>query len=189
MAAPALVLEDGSVVAGANSYADRTFADVYFANRLEGRWTGNEETKDAALIRATGWIEKRYGEKWKGARVDSTQLLGFPRKGFLLHGFDIDQEAIPAELKEATCEYALRALARVDMAPDPDLPEGKGAPIEKTIELGRGALVIRNRFANPGESPGSETIPEMPEAEMLLSPLVLGGTGSGAASFGLAARA
>lgn len=189
MAAPALVLEDGSIVANANAYADRTFADVYFANRLEARWTGNVETKDAALIRATGWVEKRYGEKWKGTRVDSTQTLGWPRDNFQLHGFDIDETSMPIELQEATCEYALRALARVDMAPDPDLPEGKGAPIEKTIELGRSALVIRNRFARPGESPGSETIPEMPEAEMLLGPLVLGGTGSGAASFGLVARA
>jgi len=189
MAAPALILEDGSVVADANAYADRVFADVYFANRLESRWIGNVETKDAALIRATSWIEKRYGSKWRGTRTDSTQELSWPRQDVYIDGIEHASDAMPKQLQEATCEYALRALERVDIAPDPPLQDGKGAPVEKSINLGRSAIVITNKFANPGESPGSETIPDMPEAEMLLGHLVLGGTGAGGISFGIAGRA
>ena len=62
----ALVVEDGSGLSGANSYATAAQADTYASDRGLSAWTGDTATKEAALIRATDYLEATYREAWLG---------------------------------------------------------------------------------------------------------------------------
>ena len=53
----ALIVEDGSGLSGANSYASTAQADTYASDRGLTAWTGDTATKEAALIRATDYLE------------------------------------------------------------------------------------------------------------------------------------
>lgn len=88
----------------ANSYLDVAYADAYFADRGVTAWTGIDSVKQAALIRATDFIEQAYGQSWVGRAVG--EGLSWPRY-FVAYNDDV----IPNDLRKATCELALEALA------------------------------------------------------------------------------
>lgn len=67
-----LVVEDGSGLLSANSYCDAEFVDLYFSSRGISTWTGDTSVKEAALIKATDYIETRFGHRFGGARLHST---------------------------------------------------------------------------------------------------------------------
>ncbi|HNQ99222.1 MAG TPA: hypothetical protein PKN52_04435, partial [Trueperaceae bacterium] len=106
----AFTVEDGTGVAGANSLCDVAFADTYHADRANSSWASSTQAaKEAALIKATDYIEQRFGGRFKGRREHETQVLSFPRlclytrDGVLVTG-------VPDRLKAAVSEYALKAL-------------------------------------------------------------------------------
>lgn len=135
----ALLVEDGTIVEGANSYVDETFADEYHTDRLNQAWLdATSPAKSAALIRATQFIDNKYFEMWKGRLRSPYQPLNWPRNSVTRDnhpvvsghsafydytcdnrfGFGIlPNNQIPAQLKYAVCEAALRALSG-SLAPD-----------------------------------------------------------------------
>jgi len=109
----------------ANAYADVSFVDSYHSDRGNTAWaTFAQADRESAVIRATDYIDKRFGKRFRGFRNSKEQALEWPRlnafddDGYLLSGAD----EIPRNLKEAMAEYALRALAYMVLAPDPPLP-------------------------------------------------------------------
>jgi hypothetical protein len=107
----AFTLEDGSIVADANSLCDLAFADAYFTDRGVATWTGTNTVKQQALIKATDYIEQRWGPRFIGTIVDEDQALSWPRKEVVdKQGRVVDYLSIPVKLKQAVAEYALRAL-------------------------------------------------------------------------------
>jgi hypothetical protein len=110
---------------GANSYASDTEATAYFSERGNPEWTGSATVKQAALIRATAYIDARYGELFKGRKVNALQPLAWPR----LDAFDPDVYGntayqrgypfigIPLRLKVAVYEAAVIALGGDLMPP------------------------------------------------------------------------
>ena len=182
----AFIVEDGTVVADANSLTAVAFADAFFSDRREARWIGDGGPKEAALIRATDWFEQSHGTNIKGDRTVSTQVLSFPRKNLFLHGFLLASTVVPDLVQQAVCLYALRALARADIAPDPDLPGGKGAVIGDEVTIG--PIKVVSRFASPSDTPGDETIPQMPEVQLLLAPILSSISDASGVSFGSTAR-
>lgn len=182
----ALVLEDGTVVAGANALADRNFADPFFADRGESRWIGTDPEKDEALIRGTDWLVKRWGESFKGQLKQVDQPLPFPRIELYRDRFLLPDDSVPDPVKAAVSVYAIRALLRADIAPDPAQTPGSGAVTEKQVQVGR--LRAVTRFATPGETPGSEVIPEIPEADRWLTAFVRSSVTSSGVSFGGVSR-
>lgn len=144
----AFIVEDGTGVPDANSYASVEEADAYFADRGNTTWAAAQPAaKQAALINATDYIEMRYSSRFLGrAEFRDLQSLSFPRYYGSYYG---TWPSMPANLKRATIEYALRALAG-PLAPDPVLDASglqvtaireKVGPIEeeKTLKVG-GAL-------------------------------------------------
>lgn len=148
----AFTVEDGTGVAGANSYVTLAYADTYFADRAVTDWVASDGKKQSALIKATDYIETRWSKRFKGNRQFDTQELSFPRyrlydsEGKLVEG-------IPTALKKATCEYALRALS-ADLLPDPVLTDNgqqiavkreKIGPIEEETQyqVGGSPAVLR----------------------------------------------
>lgn len=114
----ALVVEDGTAKADAESYLSVTDADSYFANRGYTLWaTMSTNEKEQALRRSADYMKAAYGPRWLGYRVSASQALDWPRSGVVARGFSIPADAIPAEVKNACAELAFKA-AGGDLAPD-----------------------------------------------------------------------
>jgi len=118
----ALVVEDGSGLNTANAYVSEAFVDTYHDDRNNTAWTDyTPPEKQAAIIRATDYIDKRFGRRFRGYRRTKEQALEWPRldaeddDGFLLSSVD----AVPRNLEKAAAEYALRAALCGVLAPDP----------------------------------------------------------------------
>jgi hypothetical protein len=106
----ALIVENGTGLANAESYASVAYADAYFAARNVNNWDGNTASKEGYLRIATEYIEATYAELWKGYKRTREQALQFPRTSLELDGFFLDDNVIPKELMNACCELAHRAV-------------------------------------------------------------------------------
>jgi hypothetical protein len=164
----AIIVENGSVVPGAESYASIADCDKYHSDRLNAAWAGTDPVKEAALRRATQYIESRYGRRWKGVRTSPGQSLGWPRYsaqrpeneyavGFGTVGLYYDSKSIPKELLMATCECAVRFLSG-EM--QPDLKRGGSV---KSVTVGPINQVFMDNAA---------TTTTYPQVELLLAPLI-----------------
>lgn len=103
-----LVVEDGSIVAGANTYASRATADAYFDDRLHAEaWTGlSNDDKDRALLWAAKVMETEI--VWYGWTVDEDQELAHPRTGLVdLHGDYVDNDTVAEGVVWCQLELAL----------------------------------------------------------------------------------
>lgn len=97
-----MIVEDGTGVEGANSYVTVEYADTYHTDRANTAWTAaTEDAKEAALIKATDYVEQVYADRWDGEAVYEDQPLSWPR--------DV-ATGIPTRLKQAVCQLALEAL-------------------------------------------------------------------------------
>ena len=79
----ALIVEDGSVVAGAQSYVTLAEANAYFKpfGDAENWSQADNANKEAALILAAQYMQQKLRLLWKGSRVDAFQSLDWPRRG------------------------------------------------------------------------------------------------------------
>lgn len=101
----ALIIEDGSIVAGANSFTTDAEFQAYALARGEDL-PATEAERDALQIRAVDYLFLKES-KMQGCRVNKSQPLMFPRIGVCLFGFDVDSNEIPDNLKNAQMEAAL----------------------------------------------------------------------------------
>ena len=113
----AVIAEDGTGLAGANSYVTVEDADDYFDARNNTTWSAySDAVKEAALLYSCQWLDARYS--WPGTISVDTQALSWPRDGVTdSEGRIIDLDVVPAALKDAQCEaaaaHALEALNEV----------------------------------------------------------------------------
>ena len=114
----ALIIELGSIIAGADSYVAVTDCDTYHLNRGNAAWTGTDAVKEAALRKAVAYLDGHYRNRLKGVMVDPiNQLLAWPRYDVVIDGVMLASDTIPQRLKDAQCELALIALT-ADLAPN-----------------------------------------------------------------------
>ena len=119
------VVEDGSIVAEANSYVSVAEADNFFALHLYGAsWAAaTTQQKQAALVMSTRTINASV--VWKGSPITHIQRLQWPRQGVVLNfqldltvnpilGYEnttypsfqlVEPNIVPWFVKAATCEY------------------------------------------------------------------------------------
>ncbi len=124
----AFVVEDGTGLSTATSYISEAFADTHHSDRNNTKWDDfTSIEKQAALIRATDYVDKRFSLRFIGFAQKREQALEWPRlDAFDRSGFAYSGDrAIPAELQKAIAEYALRAAICGVLAPDPILPVPK----------------------------------------------------------------
>jgi hypothetical protein len=87
----AVIVENGTIVAGANAYASLAALDTYHEERLNNLWTNADDAaKEAAMLRATAGLESKYRSRWFGFKADhnaatAPQFLAWPRRA------DIDE--------------------------------------------------------------------------------------------------
>jgi hypothetical protein len=106
--------------ASANSYADFTDYTAYWAQRLFNPVpTADQPTVETALMWACRLMDSIF--RWVGSAVTDTQALTWPRNGMVsINNFPIDPTTIPAQLKNAQCEFAGILLSgdRTEDSPD-----------------------------------------------------------------------
>lgn len=149
----ALIVEDGSRVAGADSYLSVADADTHHTARGNTGWTGDAGAKEAALRKATDYLGQTYRQRWRGVRIDSNQALDWPRTGLA----EIAVDGVPGDVRHATAELALLALT-TDLNPP----------------LARGGKVVREKVG-PIETEFADAAPgrtRYPAIDGLLAPLL-----------------
>jgi hypothetical protein len=156
----ALVIEDGSGVAGANSYISVSDAQAYATAR------GLSVTiTEALLIKACDYIESLRAE-FQGAKSDPDNALQWPRVGVQVDGFDIDTDEIPDILPKAQAQLACDAYTR-DLMPTSD---GRAV----TSESVAGAVSVT--YSDGGDTAPQ---PQLTAARALLAPLLDNASGGG----------
>jgi hypothetical protein len=107
----ALVHETGAGLADAESFCSVAFADARHTAFGNSAWTGADSVKEAALRKATAYMEQSYRERWTGCRVNSTQALSWPRYSVVVDGYSVDSDIVPADIANACADLALKAAA------------------------------------------------------------------------------
>lgn len=108
----ALIVEDGTGMATAESFISVAGADTRQANLGNTNWaTITTAEKEQALRRATQYMEQAYRERWAGLRVNSTQALSWPRVGVVVDGYSVLSTSVPAAIANACSDLAFKAAA------------------------------------------------------------------------------
>lgn len=116
-----LIVEDGTGVSGAESYASVAVADAYFAARTHlaayTTWdAASTAFKEGSLREASSFLDATYSAYYRGIRQGRVQGLLWPRTEAKDDaGYDLP--VLPSELVSAACELAGRAIAS-PLAPD-----------------------------------------------------------------------
>lgn len=106
----ALTTEDGTGLAGAESYLSVADADTYWSNRGDATWAAaTTANKEESLRRATQYLDATFN--WIGGILLTTQALGWPRSG----AWDREErdlsDQVPTLVEQATAELAKEALS------------------------------------------------------------------------------
>jgi len=100
----ALIIEDGSQVANANSFVDDAAYVAYAA--LKGLTVGaTAQLREIDLLAGIDYLLGQEGSL-QGYRVSSTQSMFFPRTDVYLYGWAINSDSIPENIKNAQMEAA-----------------------------------------------------------------------------------
>lgn len=171
----AFTVETGAVVAGANAYMTVAQYRTHHTDRGRAALSTDAGQSDvlvqAAIVRATDYIDKRFGRRFRGTKQQASQPLEFPRfdmwdeDGYLM-------DEMPAQLLKATAEYAWLATQQTtDLAP---VPDGTTGTVEETTEK-VGPISTTVKFAKrPMTSTGNltESLPEYPQADLWIEELL-----------------
>jgi hypothetical protein len=158
----ALVIEDGTLVAGANSYVTLVEAQTYASDR------GYVIPVDPLevikhLLRAKDYLES-FRSSYKGSKVSGTQSLQWPRLDVSIDNFDVLSTVIPQDLKDAQCQIV------VELETADPLPSTNGYSIKRErID------VVETEYAVGYRDTTEPPLPRMPKVDRLLASLIRGG--------------
>lgn len=92
-----LVVEDGTGVVGANTYADIATVRAHAAER--GITLQADDTDLTATVYEAMEVIEAYEDRMRGSRVDVEQALAYPRKNVVLsNGFPVAENVVPSAL-------------------------------------------------------------------------------------------
>jgi hypothetical protein len=113
----ALIVEDGTGLANAESYASVAESITYHNNQGASQWAGiTTAQQEQALRRATEYLLGQYpATNWKGSRLSGDQSLDWPRANVQIKDgntmLSVASNTVPQRVKNACCSLALRAAA------------------------------------------------------------------------------
>lgn len=102
-----LIIEDGTIVANANSFATDEEFKIY-ANIRNFDVPATQPDRESLLVQAMDYLFSKESSM-KGCRVSVDQELMYPRSGVCANGFNIASDAIPTSLKNAQMELAIQS--------------------------------------------------------------------------------
>ena len=106
-----IIVEDGTIVAGANSYVTTTELTTFATARSITLVAGAE----TLLIQAMDYIESL---QYKGGKRTQDQVLQWPRVDVYIDGYYFSSESIPQQLKDGLCHYAIAVDQGTDSLQD-----------------------------------------------------------------------
>lgn len=138
----AIIVEDGSIVAGANSYVSESELTTYCTNRgvtLTG-------TASQLLLLAMDYIESLA---FIGVKRTKDQPLVWPRYRVYVDGYYLNEDEIPVQLKNGVMECAIA----IDQGNSPLIDLPRATKREKVGDLeveymDKSSSVITNRKVN-----------------------------------------
>jgi hypothetical protein len=157
----ALIVEDGTGVADANTYIDRDAAIAYAAAR--GVVLPNTDVTDQRIIKAMDYLTL-YDYKWKGYKTVSTNALPWPRKSVYIEGELFPDNEIPSQLVRAQADLVLQVTAGINL-----LPTFSADTAFVTREK---VDVIETEYSEAIALQALGTLPDMPLIDALLAPLL-----------------
>lgn len=146
-----LIVEDGSGVAGAESYASVAAADARCASLGATDWAALAiGAREIALRKATQFMAL-YRVRWAGRRCTPAQSLDWPRHGVTVDSFAVASNIVPVEVINACIDLAARAGAGAELLPDLDtgsnvIRKDKTGPLE--TEYFQNTTDARERFVS-----------------------------------------
>ena len=188
----AFVVEDGTGLTNANAYATLSYVNTYHSDRGNTKWAATDGLKEAAVVRATDYVDQRFGNLFRGSKGSDAQALEWPRYDAVSdNGYYF--EDVPVHLQKAVAEYALRSLLTNVLAPDPSAlnpsqsmvsgvsngTAGSGGPITSTQKV-IGPIEIKTEYADPSRGRqfyntgmvSGQSLPEYPAADLYLTKLI-----------------
>lgn len=154
----ALVVEDGSIVANANSYQSLIDIRAYATARGVTLPVDDAEV-EAMAFSAMDYLEGQRA-RYQGVKTDpANQELQWPRTGVSIDCYAIDSDVIPKELKNAENQLIIEINANVDILPT---TEQGGFVIREKVD------VIDTEYS---ELVGVGVNPRMTAVDALLEPL------------------
>jgi len=154
----ALVIEDGSGVAGATSYASVADFDAFVSARRIVLPEMDEGAKEAALLNAMDYL---LTKQYAGMPTRAGQHLPFPRKAEHLGTYPYADDAIPAILVQAQLRAAVESARGVDLLPTID---------PRKLVKRRKTDVLETEFAIPTAI--GDAMPVFTAIDALLAPLL-----------------
>jgi hypothetical protein len=123
-----LIVEDGTGLAGAESYISVVNATAYHAARGNAAWAAlaSDTVREQLLRKATDYMLQVYRPRWAGVRTTSTQALDWPRYNVPMRDGPgglgcvatyYANNTVPAAVANACAELALKANSG-DLTPD-----------------------------------------------------------------------
>jgi len=136
----ALIIEDGSIVAGADSYVSRA---EYIAYALtQGVTIPDTDATDVTLRQCAAFIDE-HEPTLKGDRKTRDQAMAFPRYGVYIDGFWWTDSEIPRQARYCQMQLALDVYAGVDIY---NLPASASVPVKS--ERVEGAVSVEYAVSN-----------------------------------------
>lgn len=149
----ALVTEDGTGRADAESYISVADATAYHAGRGNAAWAAvaSDEVREQLLRRATDYMEQSYRSRWAGMRLSVTQALSWPRYevpikdapgGYASLPSYYPHDEVPLLVSQVCALLALRAIdGELNADPEVAVKRKKVASLE--VEYFDRALPVR----------------------------------------------
>lgn len=139
-----VIVEDGTIVANANSYTTISGIDLYAADLAYTDWlAATEEVKKQSLFKGMRYIESL---SYNGVKLTQDQALEWPRADLYdRNGYLLAEDTIPTMLIKAVCEAAIISLptSEVELQPNKDIDDYRtkldiaGAVTEEWYNRGR----------------------------------------------------
>ncbi|WP_293383554.1 DnaT-like ssDNA-binding protein [Phenylobacterium sp. SCN 70-31] len=161
------VVEDGTGLANATSYATVDEANTYFANLNNADWDYSNTEVQAYLNQATYQVDLTYASSFLGSKLTAEQALQFPRTPFTANdGFD--RTGVPVEVKRATFEVAFLISKGGALVTNPD----RADQLKRQTQI-VGDLELTNEYFNPMSTTQTATV------GLVIAPVLRPGSGSG----------
>ena len=139
----AIIVENGTIVSGANSYITVSGVDNYCSAMGYTDWsTATAGTKETALLKAMRYID---GLKWKGIKYTQDQYTSWPRDEV----YDIDDRlvaynTIPIKVIESVCEACVLSLPTSDYNVEPNISKDDYKVSESVANVVSASYIITN---------------------------------------------
>lgn len=124
-----------ALVVGTDAYIDLAYANTYWSDRNNAVWAAaTDANKEKAIRESTQYIDGAY--TFIGTITTIDQSLAFPRNAVTITSGNfkyrqVENDVIPAQIKQATAELALEALsARLEPVNDDVISKVKVDVIE-----------------------------------------------------------